>query len=164
MRQGSKAGSALHGERMRFGKSATTALLIVAALLLVRLWLSATDVATRPTMAVSGGIVVVLLLAIGVSIPLFELTGRRKNDAERLQHILTRRVRRAFRDLPVTVDTHVRESGRRWMVIEIRGSVPTEDVRDRVLRTVQHEAFRLGCEVRVVDRLGVRSAADKPAA
>jgi len=57
------------------------ALLIIAGLVVLRLWLSAVDLATRRTMAVMAGvIVIVLLLVIGVGIPLFELSGRRKAE------------------------------------------------------------------------------------
>jgi hypothetical protein len=56
---------------MRFGKSAAMALLIITGLLVLRLWLSAVDPATRRAMAVAGGVIVVaLLLVIGVGIPL----------------------------------------------------------------------------------------------
>jgi hypothetical protein len=84
--------SPLEGDSMRFGKSAATALLIIAGLLVLRLWLSAVDLATQTAMAVTGGvIVVVLLLVIGVGIPLCALSGRRKDEAERLQRSMTER-------------------------------------------------------------------------
>jgi hypothetical protein len=150
---------------MRFGKSATMALLIIAGLLVLRLWLSAVDLTTRRAMAVTGGIiVVVLLLVIGVGIPLFELSGRRKDVAERLQRSMSERLRSAVDGLPLTVVAHVPESRRSCIVVEIGGSVPTEEVRATVLRAVRHEVARRGREVRVVDRLEVRSATDRPAA
>jgi hypothetical protein len=77
---------------MRFGKSAATALRIIAALFVLRLLLSAVDLATRTAMAVTGGvIVVVLFLVIGVGFPLCELSGRREDEAERLQRSMTER-------------------------------------------------------------------------
>jgi hypothetical protein len=80
---------------MRFGKSAVTALLIIAGLLLLRLWLSAIGAATWTAMAVTGGVIVVaLFLSISVGIPLCELSGRRKDAAERLQSSRTGRSRR----------------------------------------------------------------------
>jgi hypothetical protein len=110
-----------------------------------------------------GIIVVVLLLVIGVGIRLFELSGRPKDEAERLQRIMIERLHRAADDLPLTVVAHVPES-RRSVVVEIGGSLSTEEVHATVLRTVRHEAARLGREVRVVDRLEVRAATDRPAA
>jgi hypothetical protein len=79
---------------MRFGKSVVTALLIIAGLLVLRLWLSAVGGASWTAMAVTGGVsVVVLFLVISVGIPLCDLSGRGKDEAERLQSSMTERSR-----------------------------------------------------------------------
>jgi hypothetical protein len=117
---------------MRFGKSAAMALLIITGLLVLRLWLSAVDPATRRAMAVAGGVIVVaLLLGIGVGIPLFELSGRRKDEAEWLQHSVTERLRSAVINLPLTVVAHVPGSRRSHRHRDC-GSVPTAEIRDTV--------------------------------
>ncbi|PWU25578.1 MAG: hypothetical protein C5B48_00565 [Candidatus Rokuibacteriota bacterium] len=117
-------------------------------------------------MAVGGSVIVlVLLLIAGIGVLLlFELSGRRKDEAERLQRrMIEERVRRAA-NLPLTVVAHVPASRRPSIVVEISGSVPTEEVRETVLDSVRREASRLGREVRVADRLEVRAPGDRPAA
>jgi hypothetical protein len=74
------------------------------------------------------------------------------------------RLRSAVVDLPLTIVVHMSGSRRSCFVIEIAGSVPTEQVHETVLGAVRDEASRLGREVRVADRLEVRSAPDRPAA
>jgi hypothetical protein len=49
-------------------------------------------------------------------------------------------------------------------VIEIAGPVPTMEARERVLRQARFEAARLGRDVRVADRLEVRTTTDRAAA
>jgi hypothetical protein len=116
-------------------------------------------------MAVGSGVIVLLLLLIvGVGIPLFELSGRRRDEAERFQRRMIEELVRSAANLPLTVVAHMPESRRSRIVVEIAGSVATEEIRQTVLDAVRREASRLGREVRVADRLEVRFPSDSPTA
>jgi hypothetical protein len=99
-----------------------------------------------------------------VGIKLFDLSGRREDEAERLQDRMTERLRRAVGEVPLTVVAHASASAREPVVIEIAGPVATMEARERVLRQARFEATRLGRDVRVADRLEVRTTTDRAAA
>jgi hypothetical protein len=151
---------------MRPGQSIAAALLIIAALVVIRLWLSVSSVATRKaTLVAIAVIVVVLLLFAVIGIKFFDLSGRREERAARVQNRITERLRDVLGDVPITVvAAYDSPSSRSLLVIEVAGPVPTEAVRGRVLRAVRREAARLGRDIRVSDRLEVRRAMDRPAA
>jgi hypothetical protein len=114
---------------------------------------------------VAGGIVIlVAVLVVGVGIKLFDLSGRREDEAERLQDRMTERLRSAVGEVPLTVVAKASGSSREPVVIEIAGPVATVEARERVLRQARFEAARLGRAVRVADRLEVRSATGRAAA
>jgi hypothetical protein len=120
---------------------------------------------TTKALLVAGGIVIlVVALVVGVGIKLFDLSGRREDEAERLQDRMTERLRRAVGEVPLTVVAHASASAREPVVIEIAGPVPTMEARERVLRQARFEAARLGRDVRVADRLEVRTTTDRAAA
>ena len=113
---------------------------------------------TTKALLVAGGIVIlVVALVVGVGIKLFDLSGRREDEAERLQDRMTERLRRAVGEVPLTVVAHASASAREAVVIEIAGPVTTVEARERVLRQARFEAARLGRDVRVADRLEVRT-------
>jgi hypothetical protein len=114
---------------------------------------------------VAGGIVIlVAVLVVGVGIKLFDLSGRREDEAERLQDRMTEGLRSAVGEVPLTVVAKASGSSREPVVIEIAGPVATVEARERVLRQARFEAARLGRAVRVADRLEVRSATGRAAA
>ena len=114
---------------------------------------------------VAGGIVIlVVALVVGVGIKLFDLSGCREDDAERLQDRMTERLRSAVGEVPLTIVANASGSSREPVVIEIAGPVATVEARERVLRQARFEASRLGRDVRVADRLEVRNVTGRPAA
>lgn len=114
---------------------------------------------------VAGGIVIlVVALVVGVGIKLFDLSGCREDDAERLQDRMAERLRSAVGEVPLTIVANASGSSREPVVIEIAGPVATVEARERVLRQARFEASRLGRDVRVADRLEVRNVTGRPAA
>jgi len=114
---------------------------------------------------VAGAIVILIVaLVVGMGIKLFDLSGRREDEAERLQDRMTERLRRAIGEVPLMVVAHASTSAREPVVIEIAGPVATMEARERVLRQARFEAARLGRDVRVADRLEVRTTTDRAAA
>jgi len=114
---------------------------------------------------VAGAIVILIVaLVVGMGIKLFDLNGRREDEAERLQDRMTERLRRAIGEVPLTVVAHASTSAREPVVIEIAGPVATMEARERVLSQARGEAARLGRDVRVADRLEVRTTTDRAAA
>jgi Ca2+/Na+ antiporter len=146
-------------------RSIRAALAIIAALMMIRLWLSASALATRQATLVTIAVVfVVLLVVVAVGIKLFDLTGRREERAERVQNRIAEQLRAALGDVPITVVAYASPAARAPLVIELTGSVPTEAARDAILGLVRREAARLGRDIHVADRLEVESVARRPAA
>src|SRR5262245_57149704 len=139
---------------------------VVAALIVIRLWVSMSSVATRrATLVTVAGMVVVLPAFPRVGIKLFDLSGRREERTERVQKRITERLRGAMGESPLpVVAAYPAPSPRSPLVVEIAGPVPTDAVREQVLHLTQREAARLGHDIRVADRLEVQSAVDRPAA
>ncbi len=141
------------------------AVTIIVALALIRLWLSASTVATRKATLIAVAIIVVILLAVvAVGIKLFDLSGRREARAERVQNRITERLRGTLGDVPITVVAYGSPSARAPLIIEVVGSVRTQGRRDAILEIVRREAATLGRDIRVADRLEVDSAVDRSAA
>jgi hypothetical protein len=141
------------------------ALAIIVALLMIRLWLSASALPTRKVSLVAiAAIFVVLLAVVAVGVKVFDLSGRREARAERVQNRITERLRDALGVVPITVVAYSSPSARAPLVIEVTGSVRNGALRDAILETVRREAARLGRDIRVADRLEVESRADRPAA
>ena len=62
---------------------------------------------------VAGAIVILIVaLVVGMGIKLFDLSGRREDEAERLQDRMTERLRRAIGEVPLTVVAHASASAR----------------------------------------------------
>lgn len=88
---------------------------------------------------------------------LFDLSGRREEEAEWLQAKIVDRLRRdpalsTARVLPVV---HVPPSTQATMTIELSGEVPSEDAEDAVLDVVHETARKLRRDVEVDDRLAI---------
>jgi hypothetical protein len=143
---------------IRFRRSIMAGLMMIAALLIV-LWPRVPALAERKSTLVTVAVIAaVLLLVVGVGIEFFDLSGRREERAEWIQNRMTERLRDALGDAPLTVVGYAPPSSRSALVIELGGMVPTEAVRDTVLRVARREASRLGRDIRVADRLEVQSA------
>jgi hypothetical protein len=149
-----------------WGRTIAAALMIIAALVVVRLWLNVSFVATRKATLVGVAVMVVVLLLFAlVGVKFFDLSGRREERAERVQNRIAERLRGTLSEVPFTVvAAYVSVSPRSPLVVEITGRVPSEAVRARALELARHEASRLGRDVRVADRLEVQSAATRRAA
>ena len=145
-------------------RSIMAVLAIIVALLMIRLWLSASALPTRKASLVAiAASFVVLLAVVAVGVKVFDLSGRREARAERVQHRITERLRDALGVVPITV-VYSSSSARAPLVIEVTGSVRNDALRDAILETVRREAARLGRDIRVADRLEVQARADRPAA
>jgi hypothetical protein len=149
-------------DRGGVGTAIAAAAVIIGALLVLRRWLSAFDLATRQVVVVAGIILGVIVLAVVVGVRFFDLSGRREDEAQRLQDRIAERVRGVTSNVAITIVAEVPGARRSPVVIEVAGAVPTDTVRDRVLRVVRHETSRIGRDARVVDRLEVGAATATP--
>lgn len=139
---------------------------IVAALLVLRIWLNVSAGGARRPALITAAIMMVVLLAFAVvGVKFFDLSGRREERAARIQDRIARRLREGLTGLSLTVvAAYASPSPRAPLVVEVVGEVPTPAVRARVLSLAREEAARLGRHVRVADRLEISSIADRPAA
>ncbi len=146
-------------------RSILAATAIVGALLVIRLWLSASALPTRRAALVSIALVfAVVLLVAALAIKLFDVGGHRGDRVSRAQQRIARRLRGALGELPITVVASGSPSSRSLLVIEVRGAVGTEVLRETVLGIVRREVAGLARDVRVVDRLKGASRARPSAA
>ena len=145
--------------------SIVAATAIIGALLAIRLWLSASAMPTgRAAMLVVAIAFAVALIVVALAIKLLDVGGRREDRAGRAHDRVMRRLRGALGELPITVVVSGSPSKRSPLLIDLRGSVGTDAVRETVLGIVRREAAGLGRDVRVVDRLEVESRASRSAA
>jgi hypothetical protein len=146
-------------------RSFLAATAIVGTLLMIRLWLSASALPTRRAALVSIALVfAALLLVAALAIKLCDVGGHRDDRVSRAHRRIERQLRGALGELPVTVVASGPPSSRSPVVIEVRGSVDTDVLRETVLGIVQREVAGLARDVRVVDRLEVASRARPSAA
>jgi hypothetical protein len=111
---------------------------------------------TKALLVAGGSVILVVALVVGVGIKLFDLSGRREDEAERLQDRMTERLRRAVGEVPLTVVAHASASAREPVVIEIAGPVATMEARERCCAK---PGSRLrGSDVTSAWRIGWRSA------
>jgi hypothetical protein len=109
-------------------------------------------------LVVSGFVLLLLLFVIGAGVVLFDLAGRREEDAAWLQMKIVTELRRdpvltGLRILPVV---HVRTGERAPVGVELSGAVPSEATRDAVCDLVQEIARKRGRGIEIDDRLAVR--------
>ena len=99
--------------------------------------------------------VVVMLLVIVVGVKLYDAKRKREGEALTVQARISDALLRDFVTLPITAVA----SGTAWrrspLVLTIRGSVPTPELRDAVMRLVGQELSRHHPAVRAEDRLVV---------
>jgi hypothetical protein len=100
-------------------------------------------------------VAVVMLLAIVVGVKLYDAKRKREGDALTVQARISDALLRDFVTLPITAVA----SGSAWrrspLVLTIRGSVPTPELREAVMRLVGQELSRHQPGVRAEDRLVV---------
>ena len=102
----------------------------------------------------------VAILSIGAGVWLFDLPGRREEEAQWLQAKILDRLRahsalRAFRILPVA---HVPPSNTGPVTLEITGAVPSTAAHDEVLDLVRDTVGRLRREIEIEDHLAVEAS------
>ena len=105
-----------------------------------------------------GLVALLLALVVGVGLALFDLGGRREEQAERFQTMISRALHRELGHVPVLPTAHVPRSSRSPVVVELTGSVPTAELRDAIVRVAEQEIARLCPDYRIDDRLGVDAA------
>ena len=100
-------------------------------------------------------VVIVMLLVIVVGVKLYDAKRKREGDALTVQARISDALLRDFVTLPITAVA----SGSAWrrspLVLTIRGSVPTPELREAVMRLVGQELSRHQPGVRAEDRLVV---------
>ncbi len=102
-------------------------------------------------------VVLVLLIGIGVAVKLYDVKRRRVEETAALQSFLSEALMldRAVTGLPIAAFVSRSLWPRSPVVIVVRGSVPTPELRSVVMRLVEGEAFRRQPGARVEDRLVV---------
>jgi hypothetical protein len=102
-----------------------------------------------------GLIVLPLLVILGVVAKLYDRGRKGEADALGLQSHLSDALftDRALQGAILTVTVHTPMWKRSPLIVEVRGDVPTADLRDTVLRVVQREATQRRPDVEVEDKL-----------
>jgi hypothetical protein len=102
-----------------------------------------------------GLIVLALLVIVGVVTRFYDRRRQGEADALGLQSLLSDALLtgRALQSASVTPTVHAPMWKRSPLIVEVRGDVPTAELRDAVLRVVQREATRLRPDVEVEDKL-----------
>jgi hypothetical protein len=102
-------------------------------------------------------VLAVLMLALGVTVKLFDLRRKREGEAVQLQAQVSDALLRdpALFSLPITPTARVPFWSGSPATIEIAGQVPDPEMRERVLRIARAEAKRIRPDVKVEDRLAV---------
>jgi hypothetical protein len=102
-------------------------------------------------------IVAVLLAFLGITVKLLDLKRRRESEAVQLQAQISDALLReaALFGLPVTPTAHVPLWSGTPATIELRGQVPTPEIKDAVLRLVGREAARVRPDFHVEDEVAV---------
>jgi hypothetical protein len=120
---------------------------------------------TTPSSDTDGGsamvagviIVVALLVLLGITVKLLDLKRRRESEAVQLQAQISDALLReaALFGLPVTPTAHVPLWSGTPAIVELRGQVPSPEIKDAVLSLVRHEAARVRPDVHIDDEVAV---------
>ncbi len=102
-------------------------------------------------------VVLAVLIALGVTVKLFDLRRKREDQAVQLQARVSDALLRdqALFNLPITPTARVPFWSGSPATIEISGVVPDPEMRERVLRIARAEAERIRPDVSIEDRLAV---------
>src|SRR5262249_47064984 len=99
-------------------------------------------------------VVLIMMLALGAAIKLYDLKRKRDDEALSAQSYLSEALLREFGSLPITASVSG-SSWRRPFVIAIRGSVSTTELREAIMRGAARELSRQYPTARVEDQLFV---------
>lgn len=101
--------------------------------------------------------IVVLLVAIGLAVKLYDLKRKREDEALSLQSHISDAILldRSLAALPITAVAHAARWRRSPIVIALSGSVPTPELRESIMRLVEREVSRRHPGARAEDRLMV---------
>jgi len=142
-------------------------LVFLALVLMVVPALSSSAWAQAPSTPASGGgtksaatiigILVALLVIIGAGVKLLDLKRKREDEAVRLQAQLSDALLRepGLAGLALTATARVATFASSPPVVEISGSVPTQEAREHALNILRGEAARLRPDVQFEDRIAV---------
>ena len=108
-----------------------------------------------PTLAIGGGVAIVIGGLIALGVRYLEARNRRDEDAADLQQALADPLAREPALAGCSVRPVASISPRGRPRVELNGWVPSSALRDVAFRTVEREAGRLGRRVHIVDRLEV---------
>jgi len=102
-------------------------------------------------------VILLLIIGIGVAVKLYDVKRRRTEENAALQSLLSEALmlERSVVGLPVAPFVSQSVWPRSPVVIAVRGSVPTLELRDAVIRLVEREAYRRQPGARTEDRLQV---------
>jgi hypothetical protein len=125
----------------------------------------ATPPSTAPSSDPAGGsamlaaviIIVALVALLGITVKLLDLKRRRESEAVQLQAQISDALLRegALFGLPITPTAQVPLWSGTPAVLELRGQVPTPEMKEAVLALVRREAARVRPDVRVEDEVAV---------
>jgi hypothetical protein len=102
-------------------------------------------------------VIAILLLALAVTVKLFDLRRKRESEAVQLQAQVSDALLRdpALFNLPITPTARVPFWSGSPATIEIAGQVPDPETRARVIRIARQEAERIRPDITIEDRLAV---------
>jgi hypothetical protein len=100
-------------------------------------------------------VILLLIIAIGVAVKLYDVKRKRTEVNAGLQSLLSEALmlEPSFGGLPVTAFVSQSVWPRSPVVIDVRGSVPTSELRDAAMRLVEREASHRRPGARIEDRL-----------
>ena len=102
-------------------------------------------------------VILLLIIGIGMAVKLYDVKRRRTEENAGLQSLVSEALmlEPSFAGLPVTAFVSQSVWPRSPVVIDVRGSVPTPELRDAVMRLVEREASHRHPGARTEDRLQV---------
>jgi hypothetical protein len=110
---------------------------------------------TGQALLIGFAVVLVVCGLITLGVRYLEARSRREDEATRLQQVLSEPLAREPALAICSVLPVVSVPWRGPARVELTGWVPSPEIRDVALRTVEREAARLGQRVRIVDRIEV---------
>lgn len=112
---------------------------------------------------VTGLVVLLGVLVVGVGLALFDVSARREEEARRLEIVISSAMRRELGPLPVNLVARVPTVDGLPVIVEITGAVQTSAQRDAVVGLVEREVRRRRSLYRIDDGLAVSAAATSAA-
>ena len=108
-------------------------------------------------MAVIISLVIISVLILGVLVKIWDLKRKRENEAVIVQSQISDALLRepALFSLAITPTARVPLWRGSPVTVEVAGQVPSDDLREAALRTIEREASRLRSDLRIESRIGV---------